>query len=68
MWSPPHADNVKINFDGSVIGNSTAGAFVIRDNNSRPLFVVAKKVRNALILEVEALALRKSFIFLLKTH
>ena len=62
LWSPLSASNVKINFDGSVIGNSAAGGFVIRDNNSRPLFAAARNTGNTTVPVAEALALSDSLI------
>ncbi|XP_050387311.1 uncharacterized protein LOC126803570 [Argentina anserina] len=62
MWSPPDTGNVKINFDGSVINNSTTSGFVFRDHNSRTLFTAARKIGDASVPVAEALALRYSLL------
>ncbi|XP_061999030.1 uncharacterized protein LOC133716336 [Rosa rugosa] len=59
-WSPPPAGAVKINFDGSKKGSSTAGSFVIRNQDGKPLYAAAKGFGNTTVPVAEATALRNS--------
>ncbi|XP_004288816.1 PREDICTED: uncharacterized protein LOC101301910 [Fragaria vesca subsp. vesca] len=61
-WSPPPFDRVKINFDGSVWRNSTAGGFVIRTPNGNPLVAASSNFGITTISVAEALSLRNSLI------
>ena len=66
MWTPPAANFVKINFDGSVNGSSAAGGFVIRDEFARPLAAVTRGVGKTSVPTAEAKALRDSLKFALE--
>ncbi|XP_024630743.1 uncharacterized protein [Medicago truncatula] len=55
MWSPPPANKVKFNCDGSTVGAQSCGAvgFVIRDSNSTFLGAISSNIGHATALEAE---------------
>ena len=61
-WNPPPLNTLKINFDGSVLGDSAASGFVIRDYNARPLLAATRNAGKTNVPVAEALALRDSLI------
>ncbi|KAI5342021.1 hypothetical protein L3X38_009896 [Prunus dulcis] len=57
-WQPPPLDWIKVNFDGSVLGNLAATGFVICDWNGNVRLVGAKNSGQVSIIVAKCLALR----------
>ncbi|KAL6211745.1 hypothetical protein ACLB2K_016968 [Fragaria x ananassa] len=61
-WNPPSHGRIKINFDGSVQGNSAAGGFILRTENGNSLTAASFYSGTTTIPVAEAMALRNSLI------
>jgi len=57
-WQPPSPGMVKLNFDGSLQGNSAAGGFIIRDWKGEILALGADNYGHTSVLLAESRALR----------
>ena len=57
-WQPPSPGMVKLNFDGSLQGNSAAGGFIIRDQKGEILALGADNYGHTSVLLAESRALR----------
>ncbi|XP_004300849.1 PREDICTED: uncharacterized protein LOC101302842 [Fragaria vesca subsp. vesca] len=62
-WSPHIGDVLKVNFDGSVNGDSTVGSFVIRNPLGKPLAASALYLGHTTVPVAEASALRSNLLF-----
>ena len=68
-WKPPYDGFSKLNFDGSVIKDRSASTgFVIRDQQSHPIFAGSKRVPTDHVPTSEALALREGLYFALRRN
>ncbi|KAL6218285.1 hypothetical protein ACLB2K_011500 [Fragaria x ananassa] len=61
-WSPALNSHIKINFDGSVQGNSVAGGYVFRNHEGNVILSRAKRLGKTTIPTTEAVALRDSLV------
>ncbi|KAL6190194.1 hypothetical protein ACLB2K_036592 [Fragaria x ananassa] len=61
-WNPPSHGRIKINFDGSVQGNSAAGGFILRTENGNSLTAASFYSGTTTVPVAEAMALRNSLI------
>ncbi|XP_040362131.1 uncharacterized protein LOC121049355 [Rosa chinensis] len=61
-WKSPPASCIKLNFDGSMTKTSTAGGFVIWDNQGNPLVAATKNAGSTTVPIVEAIALRDGLL------
>ena len=57
-WQPPTSGTVKLNFDGSLQGNSAAGGFIIRDWRGEILVMGASNYGDTSVILAESRALR----------
>jgi len=57
-WHPPTPGTVKLNFDGSLQGNSAAGGYIIRDWKGEILAMGASNYGNTSVIMAESRALR----------
>ena len=57
-WHPPTPGTVKLNFDGSLQGNSAAGGYIIRDWKGEILAMGASNYGNTSVIMAESRVLR----------